>query len=1051
MSATKTTTTTGRRGRAYVPAVGRRLRPWLWVVLVGFALLGANGFYLSSVTAMTYLTGVLQQTPFYLAMVILHLALGLLLIIPFVVFGLTHLVTSWKRPNKSATRYGLILLAASIGILATGLILVRIDGLIVIRDDKLRRIGYWLHVGLPVAAIALYIKHRLAGPRIRWQWARRGGVVVLAFVALMAFLHAREPLKSGKGPREGSRYFFPSEAVTADGKFIPASVLMADGYCLKCHKDAYDGWFHSSHHFSSFNNKAYLTSVRETRKVAMERDGNTQASRWCAGCHDPVPFFSGEFDDPNYDDVNNPTSQAGITCTACHSITHVNSTRGNADYTIEEPQHYPFAFSDNPALQWLNETLIKAKPEMHKRTFLKPAIKDSKFCSTCHKVGLPFALNHYKDFLRGQNHYDTFLLSGVGGGGARSFYYPPVAKNQCVNCHMNFIASNDFGAKDFDGDGKREIHDHFAVGANTGLSTFRGRPDIAEKHAAFLRDKKVRVDIFGLREGGEVEGEFLGPIRPETPRVAPGKPYLVEVVVRTLGLGHPFSQGTVDSNEIWVELIARSGNKVIGRSGGIGPDGTVDPFSHFINVYMLDRDGNRVDRRNPQDIFVPLYNKQIPPGAGQVVHFGIELPESLAGPVTLEAKVNYRKFDRKYLDYIFGKAKGPELPVVVMATDSVTLPIVGGEAVTNPPSPIAEVWQRWNDYGIGLLLEGSDKGAQKGELRQAEPVFRKVAELGKADGWINLARVYLREGRIPDALSALDRASKHPEPSAPWVIAWLSAQIDERNGYLDEAIAKYRSVLETNIPARGLDFSQDYEVNNALGIVLYSRSRQEESGSAARREALVETAKVFRKTIAIDSENVAAHYGLGLAFAELAEETNLPPAEPGEPKRVDPADLTALLAELADPKLASSRRTELAIAIGGRVEAFLRGPRPEAGSRQGPIHEVVDRLGPLFEAEADPTTRAALSATLAASHKALHRIYKPDETAEGRAIGRAVENNPAADMNARSVVIHPMRRSGAPGLDGEMPATPSMPPPVPVASPAPTSNPSPAVAGEEKR
>ena len=92
-------------------------------------------------------------------------------------------------------------------------------------------------------------------------------------------------------------------------------------------------------------------------------------------------------------------------------------------------------------------------------------------------------------------------------------------------------------------------------------------------------------------------------------------------MVRTLGVGHLFSQGTVDSNEIWVELIARSGDRVIGRSGGIGPDGTVDPYSHFINVYMLDRDGNRIDRRNPQDIFVPLYNKQIPPGAGQVVHF----------------------------------------------------------------------------------------------------------------------------------------------------------------------------------------------------------------------------------------------------------------------------------------------------------------------------------------------------------------------------------------------------------------------------------------------
>ena len=135
---------------------------------------------------------------------------------------------------------------------------------------------------------------------------------------------------------------------------------------------------------------------------------------------------------------------------------------------------------------------------------------------------------------------------------------------------------------------------------------------------------------------------------------------MVEVVVRTLALGHPFSQGTADSNEIWVELIASAGGRLIGRSGGIDRDGSVDPFSHFINIYMLDRNGNRIDRRNPQDIFVALYNKQIPPGAGQVVHFALEVPKGETGPITLEAKINYRKFDRTYLDYIYGKGAGPD-------------------------------------------------------------------------------------------------------------------------------------------------------------------------------------------------------------------------------------------------------------------------------------------------------------------------------------------------------------------------------------------------------
>ena len=178
---------------------------------------------------------------------------------------------------------------------------------------------------------------------------------------------------------------------------------------------------------------------------------------------------------------------------------------------------------------------------------------------------------------------------------------------------------------------------------------------------------------------------------------------------------------------------------MVGRSGGIGTDGTVDPYAHFINVYMLDRDGNRIDRRNAQDIFVPLYNKQIPPGAGQVVHFGLDVPGGQTGSISLEARVNYRKFDRKYMDYVFGKGQGPRLPIVAMAIDKLELPVAGGSTDRNEPSPIKDEWQRWNDYGIGLLLEGTTKGGQKGELKQAEEVFLKVADLGRADGWVNLA------------------------------------------------------------------------------------------------------------------------------------------------------------------------------------------------------------------------------------------------------------------------------------------------------------------------
>src|SRR5262249_50573398 len=256
--------------------------------------------------------------------------------------------------------------------------------------------------------------------------------------------HSQDPRKwNVAGPKEGEKYFHPSLAKTAAGNFIPARTLMMDDYCQKCHPDNYRGWFHSAHHFGSFNNKAYLFSVKETRQVAFKRDGNVKASRWCAGCHDVVPFFSGAFDDPKFDLEKHPTSQAGITCTACHAITHINSTRGNADYTIDEPIHYPFAFSSNRGLQYVNQQLVKAKREFQKKPFQNPLPRTAEFCSTCHKVSLPGELTKYKDFLRGQNHYDTFLLSGASGHSARSFYYPDKAKANCAGCHMPLQLSGD--------------------------------------------------------------------------------------------------------------------------------------------------------------------------------------------------------------------------------------------------------------------------------------------------------------------------------------------------------------------------------------------------------------------------------------------------------------------------------------------------------------------------------------------------------------------------------------------------------------------------------
>jgi tetratricopeptide (TPR) repeat protein len=1024
-----------RRGRVYEPAVGPRLKVLLFAIFAGVALLGATGVYLLAIRALEWRQGQVLTNQFTLSMFIVHVVGGVALVLPFLAFGFIHLATARIRPNQLAVRLGILLFIAGIVVCVTGLALIQLAGMPQLATGTAGRIVvYWLHVVVPVLGVVLYVMHRRAGPRIQWKWGYAWGIAVVIFVAAMSAMHSQDPRRwYAQGSPDGEKYFEPSKARTLDGNFIAREALLMDEYCLKCHADIYNNHLHSAHKFSSFNNPAYLFSVLETRKVGYQRDGNPRASRWCAGCHDPVPFFSGAFDEKDFDDPNfnvsqHPTAGAGITCTVCHAIVNVNSRMGNADYTIEEPLHYPFAYSHNPTLQWLNNQVVKAKPEFHKKTFLKPFHRTEEFCSTCHKVSIPMAVNHYKEFLRGQNHSDPYLLSGVSGHGVRSFYYPPVAQTNCNGCHMPLKPSRDFGSRDFDGSGERKVHNHLFVGANTGLPAlvnYDGRDEIIRAHSEFLRDKKMRIDLFGLKPGGRIDGKLIAPLRPELPKLEPGSTYLVEVVIRTLGLGHPFTQGTADSNEVWVDFEARSGARVIGRNGAMSnPDdsGAVDEWSHFVNVLMLDRNGNRIDRRNPQDIFTPLYNHQIPPGAGQVVHYRLDVPKDVTGPVTLKVRLRYRKFDEPYMKYVHARTAVPRLPVVDICADEVTLPVAGvAETVAEQKSAIEPAWQRWNDYGIGCFLEGG-VDAKKGELRQAKEAFEQMLKLDAKDAiahaWLNLARVAFDEGRLADAVTALNEAEKVKAPW--WTVAWLSGRVNVQNGHLDEAIANFETILapksQLSLSERKFDFTKDFVVINDLAGALFRRAQQKIDVPAERDALLIRAIAQYERTLAIDPEDLDAHFGLSQCFTLLGqtvEENPFEPRGPGaqgivfESRGAD--DLRALAERFADPSESKATRVQAGWSLVLGVKQLGEQPTTPDKPKLPTFLALIQRCRPIVD-QADPELKTAAAQALGTIYQQTHAIYKPDENATSRTIRLYREKHAAANHAAEAIVIYPTDR-----------------------------------------
>lgn len=825
------------------------LKPWqrrlYRLLLVPLGLIAANAIYL---------VGFTRDTAFFYAMLLLHLVLGVMLAIPFFVFATTHAKKMVHMWNKRAKYAGLSIFTLAVVCVSTGVFMT-------FKGATLNHRAVWIgHVtSIPLALVA-FILHRRAHThklQLRRLFAWGGGVVV--FLAAMAIAARLEKPPKRIVNMNGDTVFFPSSSETFDQGLLEAKKLSANGYCQSCHPDSFHEWERSAHRFSSFNNPFYRKSI----ELMADRVGR-ERTKWCSGCHDPVVLFTGQMGAAtqakfSYDAFE---AQQGLTCMSCHSIVEIKDIRGNGSYVIEEAKQYPFAFSDNKVLKEINKLLIRMEPSLHRKTFLKPLHRTPEFCSACHKVALIPALNDYR-WIRGQNHYDAWYDSGVSGRAVRSFYDPPRPK-ACRDCHLPPYRSEEFGNRG------GFLHDHVFPAANTALPFVRGDKETEQRIREFLQNKVLTVDVFAIKRGDDVVV-----LADKLPKVSPGEALDVEVVVRTRGVGHPYTNGTADSNETWVSLEGEGSGGRFFRSGVLDEKGRLDPACDRLDVYLIDHDGGHMDRRQPQDIHAPLYNNGIGPGAARVVHYRFQVPRDAKGAIALSAGAHYRKFSRDYTTFSLG-ADSPSLPVTTLASDTVHLLVAEARPSSfarasedkrgNPDPP----WLRWNDYGIGLFLQGDLKGAAR--------AWTKVAELApdKPDGPLNRARAEIAEGRLSDAAQSLAEAERR-RPG--WgKTAFFRATLEKDEGRLDAAERDLKAVLAK--------FALDRVAWNNLGSVYWLAGRYREAIDA------------YGKTLAIDSEDLTAHYNLMRVYRALGDRAKAAEHEKAWLKHKDDETARAAAAEL---------------------------------------------------------------------------------------------------------------------------------------------------------
>ncbi len=613
--------------------------------------------------------------------------------------------------------------------------------------------------------------------------------------------------------------FLPSPGSTQSGKYISAASINRSDRCGEsgCHPDIYEQWRQSVHKNSSFNNPFYKAAV-----VYLLQSTDSTTVRWCGSCHDPVMLYSGLME--TGPKMNIPEAKAGITCEVCHGIVDIPDITGNSNYVLNSPVEYPFADSKG-MLKILNKMLIRLKPEAHSKNMLNPIHTGEKFCATCHKVSLDIPINHYR-WMRGQNEYDAWQASGVSYNAVASFYNPPIPLD-CRNCHMFEVSSNDMG-----NDGGR-VKSHYFPGANTALPSLPGlrNEDWLKRTSQFLTKNRVTIDIFGA----VVDGKLIAPLN-NILNVKPGQSIRLEVVVRTRNIGHSFPGGTIDANEPWLEVMGKdkSGNIVI-SSGAIQADKTVDPSAHFFRGVLLDGRGEFILKRNPHEWRTTLYNNSIPPGSADVIHFVWTVPENINGHIKLIVKVNYRKFNRSLT--VHSLENPVDLPVVKMAEDHLTISVLEKTKVEKNSG------LRFNDYGIALLRQNNLEGARRAFVQ----VTRLMPEY--ADGFVNLARVLMKEGKFESAEYQLSTALKL-NPGFPKA-KYFQALIAKTKGDYKRALTLFAEVQLTN--------PNDRDMLKHFGQTHFFAENWEQSKS------------IYSKVLIIDPEDADAHYNLMLINRKLGE------------------------------------------------------------------------------------------------------------------------------------------------------------------------------------
>jgi tetratricopeptide (TPR) repeat protein len=540
----------------------------------------------------------------------------------------------------------------------------------------------------------------------------------------------------------GSNPFSPSNAKTTTGGLIPQGEFIPAARCAKCHDATHAEWNESAHR-NSFREPFYQANVEH-----LVRDRNITVTRHCESCHNPAALFSGSL--TKGATPSRPFDEEGVSCSVCHSIRAV-TTEGVGSYTIAPPAL--LEFEDGRRVRDASDQDVLNNLGAHSRAMMRPLLKQPEFCAACHKSAIVPELNGRKWF-RTFSVYDEWQQSSFAGESVQPLGAKPY--QSCQTCHMP----------------KQEktlgYASHRWAAANTAIAAHYGWKNQVGAVSDFLKSGVVTVDVFAMRSQSpdSAETEELTTLFGSQATVAPGRRVSVDVVVANKGVGHAFPAELRDMFEAWLEFEAKDASgRVLLHSGAVREDGTLEWDAHAYRNVPIDDAGQPVTRHDIWNTRVGGIDRFIPAGRADLGRFSFDVPADAVSPVTVTARLNYRRFNSRFVEWVSKAHPVKQSPVVEMSSASAALSVRKAATTTDAarvePSGVeqrAALRQRWRAYGVALFDQQQYESAADAFERA-----RTLAAPGSADeaaSCVDLALAYMRMERAGSPQATLSKANE---------------------------------------------------------------------------------------------------------------------------------------------------------------------------------------------------------------------------------------------------------------------------------------------------